>query len=1022
MRRELAVVRRSVLLALILLAPIPGYAARGDGDVRSQAGGIRVPFIANLGQLDGRVAYYAPAYDGTFFLTQRGELVYSLPARPVDGPKGGVRAPSGPGWTVTETLVDGRPRPAAQDPTATAVSYFVGRDPAQWRRDAPTYGQIALGEVWPGVAVALRARGRGIEKVFTLSPGTPVDRVRLRVSGARGFSVNGDGALVASTGLGDVTFTPPVAYQEHDGVRRPVQVAYRSEGAEYGFTVGPYDPRRPLVIDPSLQSTYLGGSGEDAAAAIGVHSNGDVYVAGSTASTNFPGTTGGAQSSKSGGRDAFVARLNSALTSIVRVTYLGGSADDGANALAIHPSSGNVYVAGATASSDFPGTAGSAQAAKAGGTDAFVAQLSSDLGTLVRATYFGGSDTDVANAVVVHPSSGDVYIGGSTLASAACGSTAGFVVHYNAALTQLVQAGSTGAGQVNALAIHPTSGLPYVAGTVDALIADTAAATDRATRFLPCATHAFVKQLDANLLVTATKTYGSGAFGAHAGANALAIEPSSGDVFAAGAADPASIPGTVGGAHAACVELCAFVVRLNSALTTQIQATFLGDHDSAFHGASALAFHPSTGDLYVAGTTGDPAFPGTAGAIQDQLAGNPDGFVARLTTSLAAIFQATYLGGIGVDVATGLAIHPTSGDVYVTGSTRPLLFSDFPGTAGGAQQFNAGGTDAFVARLVFTLASVAPPAGPDLTINKAHPGHFTRGQVGQVYTITVSNVGTASTAGTVTVVDTLPAGFVATALSGTGWTCVLGTLTCTRGDALVNGQTYPAILLTVTVPSSAVSGINTANVSGGGDVNAGNNEVKDSTTVLSFFIDVSPTDPFGPFIDALFASGITGGCDTEGPRYCPDLPVTRGQMAIFILRGIHGPAFVPPPPVGLFLDAIIGDPFTPWVEQLFVEGITGGCNASPLLFCTFQNVTRAEMAVFLLRAIHGKLFVPPPAVGIFADVPVAHPFAIWIERLFNEGITTGCGVGPLIYCPDNEVSRAEMAVFLVRAFHLPFGP
>jgi hypothetical protein len=77
------------------------------------------------------------------------------------------------------------------------------------------------------------------------------------------------------------------------------------------------------------------------------------------------------------------------------------------------------------------------------------------------------------------------------------------------------------------------------------------------------------------------------------------------------------------------------------------------------------------------------------------------------------------------------------------------------------------------------------------------------------------------------------------------------------------------------------------------------------------------------------------------------------------------------------------------------------------------------MAIYLLKAKHGTAYTPPPAVGIFADVPTDYWAANWIEQLYAEGITGGCILSPLSYCPDNSVTRAEMAVFLVRTFNLP---
>ena len=133
--------------------------------------------------------------------------------------------------------------------------------------------------------------------------------------------------------------------------------------------------RLPSTLTSLTQATYLGGSGIDQASALAIHpTTGDVYVAGFTDSSNFPGTAGGAQPANGGGFDAFVARLPSTLTALTQATYLGGSGDDEAFALAIHPTTGDVYVAGDTASTNFPGTAGGAQPTS-GGWDAFVARL-----------------------------------------------------------------------------------------------------------------------------------------------------------------------------------------------------------------------------------------------------------------------------------------------------------------------------------------------------------------------------------------------------------------------------------------------------------------------------------------------------------------------------------------------------------------------------------------------------------------------------------------------------------------------
>src|SRR5436309_10142825 len=121
---------------------------------------------------------------------------------------------------------------------------------------------------------------------------------------------------------------------------------------------------------------------------------------------------------------------------------------------------------------------------------------------------------------------------------------------------------------------------------------------------------------------------------------------------------------------------------------------------------------------------------------------------------------------------------------------------------------------------------------PDLTIAKSHSGNFTQGQTGATYSITVTNSGLAATSGTVTVTDTLPGGLTASAIAGTGWTCVLGTLTCTRSDVLAASASYPAITLTVNVANNAPASVtNSVSVSGGGEIISTNDTATDPTTI-----------------------------------------------------------------------------------------------------------------------------------------------------------------------------------------------
>ena len=184
------------------------------------------------------------------------------------------------------------------------------------------------------------------------------------------------------------------------------------------------------------------------------------------------------------------------------------------------------------------------------------------------------------------------------------------------------------------------------------------------------------------------------------------------------------------------------------------------------------------------------------------------------------------------------------------------------------------------------------------------------------------------------------------------------------------------------------------------------------------FPDVPTTHPFYSFIENLFHNEVTGGC--AGGGYCPGNPVTRAQMAVFLLKAKFGSAHIPPPCTGtVFTDVpCTGDPFDPWIEELAGLEITGGCG--PDIYCPGNPVTRQQMAVFLLKAFEGSAYIPPNCAGIFDDVPCTPGtgFSDWIEELFNRSITGGCSMVPPLYCPTDPNNRGQMAVFLVKTFGL----
>jgi hypothetical protein len=183
------------------------------------------------------------------------------------------------------------------------------------------------------------------------------------------------------------------------------------------------------------------------------------------------------------------------------------------------------------------------------------------------------------------------------------------------------------------------------------------------------------------------------------------------------------------------------------------------------------------------------------------------------------------------------------------------------------------------------------------------------------------------------------------------------------------------------------------------------------------FADV-PVDYWAaPWILALFRAGVTGGCAAAPLLYCPQAAVTREQMAVFLLKAQMGAGYAPPSCGTLpFGDVGCASVFAPWIHELVARGITAGCGDAN--YCPDRVVTREQMAVFLLKAQLGAGYSPPPCTtASFADVDCSSPFAPWIYDLVARGITSGCGAAT--YCPGSPVSRAEMAVFLVKTFGLP---
>lgn len=624
--------------AVVLASPKHG----GEPQVSRKLIHSSVPFITNQGQTDERVRFYAGVDGGTVYVTRTGEIVYDLPK--VSGKAGTT------GWSLKEVFAGGAAALVEDAEKApTEVNYLIGSEKSAWRTNIPTYGRVTLGEVYEGIEVELRAARATVEKLFHVKPGARPEKIGVKISGATFLRANDKGELEVGTGLGTVVFSRPKAYQTVAGRAHPVEVAYAIDGTSYGFEVGQYDRTKDLVIDPLIQRTYLGGSGGDRVTA-SVASASNVLVAGTTDSTDFPGTTGGARPALAGPSDGFVALLSSDLKTIIQATYLGGTADDSVSGLAA--SEAGIYVTGSTTSTDFPGTTGGARPENAGGRDAFAALLTSNLKALTQATYFGGTDEDAASSVALFGGAYAVFVAGRT-------------------------------------ASHDLVGILDSAQSLngDPVIRPVGQNTN----------DGFIAAFSADLKSLTQATY----LGGRSSDSINAIAVSAGFVYATGETVSTDFPKTGGGAqeiHYPDGRSDAFVALLTSDLTSLVRATYLGGLGQDIAHAIAV----SGQDVFVAGETTASSFPGTQGGLEPTFGGATDGFVARLNSSLASVIQASYVGGSGFDRVLALAI----------GSS---FFGPVVNVAGSFDTGTVGGPHAFLWVLRYDLKAYAesfPTADP----------------------------------------------------------------------------------------------------------------------------------------------------------------------------------------------------------------------------------------------------------------------------------------------------------------------
>jgi len=750
---------------------------------------ISIPFITNQGQMENGVKFYANTFGGTIFVTDKGELIYSLskideeessPPREAtpslhaedtkfssslrgngegegDSPANKVDVKQAHSLAIKEELIGAKVSVVKGEvAAATKVSYFKGKDPSEWKPGIPTYESVSLGEVYKGIELKFKAYGNNVEKLFYVNPGANPADIKVKLNGAKGIMVNEEGELEVLTELGPIKFTKPVAYQEKTpsnsphllgegqggGQKQPIEVAYVVDRDSYSFKLGNYDKTKPLVIDPLLASTFIGGGHLDSVSSIAIDASGNVYVTGGTYSSDYPTTAGSFDTSFNGisyiwyGGDTFVSRLSNDLTTLLASTFIGGGQGEMGNSLTID-ASGNVYVTGFTTSSDYPTTAGAYDTSFNGGSDVFISKFSGDLLTLLSSTLIGGNSGNYSSSLAID-TSGNVYVTGIT-GSYDYPTTAGaydtsfnggydvFVSKLSGNLSILLSStfiGGSNEGTDDAYSLSiDTSGNVYITGyTHSSDYPTTAGAYDISFNgaFGGGGADAFVSRLSGDLSTLLASTFIGG--DGHDFPSSLSID-TSGIIYVTGSTqfytvrerDPNWIGyPTTAGAYDTTYNgfYDVFVSRLSGDLSTLLASTFLGGSSTAYSdGASSLAIDTS-GNVYVTGNTGSYDYPTTTGAYDTSQNGYADVFVSRLSSDLSTLLASTFIGGGDSEGAISLAID-ASGNVYVTGGTNS---SDYPTTVGAYDtsiNYSTYPGDIFISKLDANLSAPLPDTDGD---------------------------------------------------------------------------------------------------------------------------------------------------------------------------------------------------------------------------------------------------------------------------------------------------------------------